>query len=423
MFDTAEIKVRAGNGGDGAINFRHEKYVPFGGPDGGDGGNGGNVIIIADRSITNLLTFRRKARYRADHGGNGAGRKKHGARGRDVSLSVPVGTMVLDRDETGGDIVLGDLDEDGRRVVVVIGGRGGQGNTHFASSTNQTPRLAQKGETGKECLLRLELRLIADVGIIGYPNAGKSTLLAAASAAKPKIASYPFTTTDPIVGVVEVGADAGAGETFVLAEVPGLIEGAHSGRGLGHDFLRHATRTRVLIHLVDGSAATPADDLATVNSELGLFDTGLAGKPQLVVVNKIDLPEVRDRLPELEKSFRAVGISPLAISAASGEGVAELMRRAFEMLAAATPVETEVAEKVFRPQPLGGSVSIERDGDGFRVTAPALERIVARADLSDSTVRLQIRRRLGRLGINRALSKAGVAVGDRVRCGDFEWEY
>ena len=418
MFDTAEITVRAGNGGDGAISFRHEKYVPFGGPDGGDGGNGGNVIIAADRGITNLLAFQGKTRYRADHGGNGGGRKKHGARGRDVVLTVPVGTLVLDHDEAGGDVVLADLDEDGHRVTVTTGGRGGQGNIHFASSTNQTPRIAQKGEAGEKRFLRLELRLIADVSIIGYPNAGKSTLLAAASAAKPKIAGYPFTTTGPIVGVVEIGH-----ETFVLAEVPGLIEGAHSGRGLGHDFLRHATRTRVLIHLVDGSAAEPADDLATVNSELGLFDTGLADKPQLVVVNKIDLPEVRERLPELEKSFRAVGISPVAISAASGEGVADLMRRAFEMLAAATPVEPEVAEKVFRPQPRGDGISVERDGDGYRVTAPALERIVARADLSDSAVRLQIRRRLGRLGINRALSKAGVGDGDRVRCGDFEWEY
>ncbi len=418
MFDTAEITVKAGNGGDGAINFRHEKYVPFGGPDGGDGGNGGSVVIIADHSITNLLSFRRQVRYLADHGGSGAGRKKHGARGRDVILAVPIGTVILDRNETGGDIVLGDLDDNNRRMVVVSGGRGGRGNTHFASSTNQTPRLAQKGEVGQERLLRLELRLIADVGIIGYPNAGKSTLLAAASAAKPRIAGYPFTTIDPIVGIVEVGI-----ETFIMAEVPGLIEGAHSGRGLGHDFLRHATRTRMLIHLVDGSAAAPDDDLATVNSELGLFDNVLASKPQLVVVNKIDLPEVRSRLPELRNSFRAVGISPVAISAANGEGVAELMQRTFEMLATTTPVEPEVKEKIFRPSPPGDGISVERDGDGFLVTAPALERIVARSDLSDSAVRLQIRRRLGRLGINRALNKAGVAIGDRVRCGGFEWEY
>ncbi|MEE8353961.1 MAG: GTPase ObgE [Dehalococcoidales bacterium] len=418
MYDTAEITVRAGNGGDGAVSFRHEKYVPFGGPDGGDGGNGGNVVIVADRSITNLLAFRRKVRYRATHGGNGSGRKRHGARGRDVVLSVPVGTVVLDRDEAGGDIVLGDLEVDGRRVEVVVGGRGGRGNTHFASSTNQTPRLAQKGDVGEERFLRLELRLIADVGIVGYPNAGKSTLLATASAAKPKIADYPFTTTDPIVGIVAIGH-----RTFVLAEIPGLIEGAHSGRGLGHDFLRHATRTRVLIHLVDGSAAAPADDLATVNSELGLFDTGLAGKSQLVAVNKIDLPEVRARLPELEATFGAVGIAPAAISAATGEGVSELMRRAFDMLAAAPPAGFEVTEKVFRPQPRGDGVAVERDADGFRVAAPELERLVARADLSDTAVRLQLRRRLGRLGVNRALKKAGAVDGDRVRCGDFEWEY
>jgi len=418
VFDTAEITVRAGSGGDGAVSFRHEKYVPFGGPDGGDGGDGGNVIIVADRSITNLLTFHRKASYQASHGADGGSRKKHGARGRDVSLSVPVGTVVLDRHEAGGDIVLGDLDKDGCRVIAAAGGRGGQGNTHFASSTNQAPRLAQKGGAGEERILRLELRLIADVGIIGYPNAGKSTLLASASAAKPKIAGYPFTTTDPIVGVVAVGH-----ETFVLAEIPGLIEGAHRGRGLGHDFLRHATRTRVLIHLVDGSAAAPVDDLATVNSELGLFDTGLAGKPQLVAVNKIDLPEVRSRLPELEKSLRVVGIEPVVISAASGEGVDELMQRAFDILKAIPPIEFEVTEKVFRPRPHGDGVTVERDEDGFRVAAPALERLVARADLSDAQVRLQLRRRLGRLGVNRALAKAGAVDGDRVRCGDFEWEY
>ena len=419
MFDTAEITVRAGNGGDGAINFRHEKYVPFGGPDGGNGGNGGNVVIVADRSITNLITFQRKARYRAETGGNGTGRKKHGARGRDTVLSVPLGTVILERNEEAGDIVLGDLDEEGQRAIVATGGRGGLGNTHFASSTNQTPRLAQKGGFGVERLLKLELRLIADVGIIGYPNAGKSTLLSTASAAKPKIAGYPFTTTDPVVGVVDVGH-----ETFVLAEIPGLIEGAHSGRGLGHDFLRHATRTRVLIHLVDGSAVAPADDLATVNSELGLFDTGLADKPQLVTINKIDLPEVQDRLPELMESFGAVGITPLAISAASGEGVTELMRQAFEMLEASAPVVIEVDEKVFRPQPQSDGVSVERDETGvFLVKAPALERLVARADLGDSAVRMQLRRRLGRLGINRALLKAGADDGDRVRCGDFEWEY
>lgn len=424
MFDTAEITVRAGNGGDGSINFRHEKYVPFGGPDGGDGGNGGDVIIVADHSVTNLMTFRRKARYKADHGGGGTRRKMHGARGREIILLVPVGTVIHEFNEESGDIILGDLAEEGQRLTVANGGRGGLGNVHFASSTNQTPRLAQKGGYGQERQLRLELRLIADVGIIGYPNAGKSTLLAMASAAKPKIAGYPFTTTDPIVGVVEVSVGASAVATFVLAEIPGLIEGAHSGRGLGHDFLRHATRTRVLIHLIDGSTEAPADDMATVNSELGLFDTGLGDKPQVVVINKIDKPETLERLPELLMTFKAIGIEPLVISGATGEGVAELMKQAFDMLAVVEPVEIEVTEKVFRPKPQGDGVTVERDEDGvFIVKAPALERLVARADLGDSSVRLQLRRRLGRMGINRALLRAGADDGALVRCGDFEWEF
>ena len=418
MFDITEIVVRAGSGGDGMIGFRREKFVPFGGPDGGDGGDGGNVIVTADSAITNLLAFRRKGFYQAGRGKNGQGSKKHGKRGKDLVVGVPVGTMVLDRGRPGNDVLIADLDQTGQQVVVARGGRGGLGNTHFASSTNQAPRIAQKGEDGEERSLLLELRLIADVGIIGYPNVGKSTLLTAASAAKPKIDNYPFTTREPVVGVAEVGMD-----TFVLAEIPGLIDGAHLGRGLGHDFLRHATRTRVFIHVVDGSSASPAEDMARVNTELGLFDASLGRKPQLVVVNKIDLPEVRARLSEVQDTFSGVGIVPLLISAVTGEGVLELMTRTKDMLKQVGDTGKESPGKVFRPRPRSERVTVKKEGDTFVINAPALERIVARVGVTDAEVRRQLNRQLDGLGVNQALKKAGAVPGDRVRCGELEWEW
>jgi len=418
MFDVANITVRAGAGGDGAISFRREKFVPFGGPDGGDGGDGGNIVLMADTTITNLLVFGKKALYKAERGGNGQGSKKHGKRGKDLVLSVPVGTLVLDEEQSGNDALSADLEQAGQRAIVARGGRGGQGNTHFASSTNQAPRIAQKGEPGEEKTLLLELRLIADVGIIGYPNVGKSTLLASASAAKPIIADYPFTTREPVVGVVEVGMD-----TFVLAEVPGLIEGAHSGRGLGHDFLRHATRTRIFLHVVDGSSPSAAEDMTRVNTELGLYDATLARKPQLVVVNKIDLPEVRARLGEMVDMFRSIGIEPMAVSAVTGEGVTELMARAHDVLKQVGDINSEPPAKVFRPGPRGRRVVVSKDGDTFVIQAVALERLIARSDIADSAVRWQLNQQLERLGINRALKKSGAVPGDKVRCGEMEWEW
>jgi len=418
LFDTAEIVVKAGDGGSGAISFRREKFVPYGGPDGGDGGRGGDVVFIAETGITNLLTFRRKAFYKAGRGGNGGGRKKHGARGKDIVLMVPLGTVISETDISGDVIILGDLEGPGQRVIVAYGGKAGIGNTHFASSTNQAPRIAQKGEPGEEKNLHLELRLIADVGIIGYPNVGKSTLLGAASAARPGIASYPFTTKEPIVGVINVGL-----ETFVLAEIPGLIEGAHAGRGLGHDFLRHATRTRMFIHLVDGSSETPVEDMVQVNTELGLFDAALARKPQLVVVNKIDLPEVQARLPEIKRTFSDTGIVPVPVSAETGEGVTGLMKRAMQILRDEGDRGKEVPGKVFHPQPKREAVTVSMEEDIFVVNAPGLERIVARGDITSPMVRAQLNRQLTRLGVNRVLKKAGAKPGDRVRCGELEWEW
>ena len=420
MFDRVEIVIKAGNGGDGVVSFRREKFVPFGGPDGGDGGHGGDVVIKADAAVTNLRSFKHKRYYQAAAGGGGRGKRQHGKKGQDLVLTVPIGTMVLNKLQIGGDSLIADLEVSGQQLVVVEGGRGGLGNVHFASSTNQAPQIAQKGEPGEEKSIILELRLIADVGIIGYPNVGKSTLLAAASAAKPKIASYPFTTLEPILGAVEVGQ-----ESLVLAEIPGLIDGAHLGRGLGHDFLRHIVRTKIIIHLIDGNSASLLEDMMRVNAELGLFDSVLAKKPQLVAVNKIDLPQVRVRLAEIKGAFAELG-TVFFISAATGEGVTELMvetMKLLEKVTAAKEVDKEVPRKVFRPEPWGIDTSLRREGDTFVVVAPTLERIMTRMDITSLDGRRQLKRQLTRLGVSQSLEKAGIKPGDRVRCGDLEWEW
>jgi GTP-binding protein len=421
VFDWTEIKVRAGSGGDGAVSFRHEKYVPFGGPDGGDGGDGGDVIIEADSSVTSLRLFKQKRFFCAGDGKPGAGRKRHGKKGKDQIIAVPLGTVVLPKVQIGDDNLIADLDAAGERVVVAHGGKGGLGNVHFASATSQAPQIAQKGEPGEECSLILELKLIADIGIIGYPNVGKSTLLSAISAAKPKIASYPFTTLEPVLGVAESD-----GRSVVVAEIPGLVDGAHLGRGLGHDFLRHVARTKVLIHLIDGSSASPSEDLVRVNTELGLFDSALAKKPQLAVINKIDLEPVRERRAKITDDLKGVGVFPQFISAVTGEGVPELMATAVKMLGqvAATRERGEkVTKKVFHPRPRGAKVSVHKDGNTFVVVAPELERIVARVDISHPVVYAQVRHEFDRLGASQALKKAGAEPGDKVRCGGVEWDW
>ncbi|MBA7632546.1 GTPase Obg [subsurface metagenome] len=346
MFDRTEITVKAGDGGDGIVSFRHEKFVPFGGPDGGDGGDGGDVVVMVDQSVTSLRAFRGRRHFKAANGKNGGGKDKHGRKGESLTLTVPVGTVVSYKSQIGGDSLIADLDQSGQSVVVAKGGKGGRGNARFATSTNQAPQIAEEGGVGEENAIILELKLIADVGVIGYPNVGKSTLLAAVSAAKPKIASYPFTTLEPVLGMVEVGR-----QSFILAEIPGLIDGAHLGKGLGHDFLRHIVRTRVLIHLLDGGSPSPAEAMAQVNTELSLFDSALAKKPQLVAVNKIDLPQVSARRDELEESFAAVGTRVFFVSAVSGQGIPELMAETVKMLQSAPRPEVGKRKKVFRPQP------------------------------------------------------------------------
>ncbi len=322
FIDEVKIRVIAGDGGRGCVSFRREKFVPRGGPNGGDGGAGGDVIAVADPQLTTLLDLRYQKQYKAGRGEHGMGKDCHGRRGEDRVIQVPVGTII--RDAASGDLI-GDLKTTGQRLVIAAGGRGGKGNAHFVSSTNRSPRFAQPGEPGQDRELEIELRLLADVGIIGLPNAGKSTLIAAISAVRPKIADYPFTTLVPNLGVV--GYDDG--KSFVVADIPGLIEGAHAGQGLGHKFLRHVTRTALLIHLIDASGLDKNDPLApwkTINRELELFDPELAKKPQIVVANKIDLPEARAGAKAMAKKLPKAYQPLQLISAATTEGVRQLVR-------------------------------------------------------------------------------------------------
>ena len=421
MYDRVEISVKAGDGGDGVVSFRREKYVPFGGPDGGDGGDGGNVVIKADSGITDLKMYRQHKLYKAEKGENGKGQKKHGKSGNDLVLLVPVGTIALGISGTAEELLIADCEEPGQEEIVALGGRGGQGNTHFATSTNQAPRIAQKGEKGEERTLVLEMRLIADVGIIGFPNAGKSTLLSKVSAAHPKIAAYPFTTLEPVLGVVEAGMDE-----FIIAEIPGLVEGAHLGKGLGHDFLRHIVRTRVLIHLVDGTSETPVEDMIRVNNELNLYDPELARKPQIVAVNKIDLPGMKDRLDDIETEFGHAGVSVLFISAETGAGIQYLVDETRDLLEKSGKrirAGKKVPSAVFRPQPRQTEATIKKDGDIYVVNSLDLERIITGVDMTSDEVRRQLQRPMSRYGVTRALEKAGIKPGDKVRCGDYEWEW
>ncbi len=401
------------------VGFRREMYVPFGGPDGGDGGRGGNVIVRADRSTDSLRYYQQRKIFRAENGHNGAGRQKHGKDGKDVVLAVPPGTMIF-TEEDGNRMKLADLEKDGDKVVIAEGGKGGWGNVHFKSSTNQAPRIALRGEKGEEKTIRLEMRIIADAGIIGYPNAGKSTLLARASAAKPKVAGYPFTTLEPVLGVVETGMDS-----FVMAEIPGLIEGAHLGKGLGHDFLQHAMRTKIFIHMVDGTSGTPAEDMMKVNGELAMFDASLAQKPQIVAVNKIDLPEVKEKLKSLKEEFSGAGIRAHYVSAATGEGVDGLMAEAMKVLKAqqAEAKKVELPVKVFRPQPREDRVKVAREGDVWVVKASWLDRLIAGGGATAEELRGQLNQQLSRLGAEKTLERAGVKAGDKIRCGDLMWEW
>ena len=421
FLDRVTIWIRAGDGGDGAATFRREAHVPRGGPDGGDGGRGGSIVLKVDPGLTTLRDFRYKHHFRAEPGGRGLGAKRHGKSGADLVLAVPPGTGVLD-DATGE--LLADLVATGQSATIARGGRGGLGNVHFATATHRTPRHAQKGEPGEERWLRLELRLIADVGLVGLPNAGKSTILAALTAARPKIASYPFTTLEPNLGVMSLGDEDDRRPT--IADVPGLIEGASAGAGLGHAFLRHVERTRVLVHVVDGSARDPEWDFGVIREELRLHDPALLEKPLVVAFNKMDLAEARDAWPAFAAARRSERLPCLAVSADTGDGLDALRGLLADLLPdaagmAAEPEPTGVV--VHRLDAAGDGFTLEREDDAFRVRGRRIERIAVQTnfDVEESAERFQ--RDLDRLGIDGALRRAGVQPGDTVRIGrvEFEW--
>ncbi len=428
FLDRVTIFVKAGNGGDGAATFRREAHVPRGGPDGGDGGRGGSIHLRVDAGQTTLRDFRYKHHFKATPGGRGERARRHGAAGEDLVLDVPPGTAVFD-DETGE--LLADLFAVGQSAQIARGGRGGLGNTHFKTSTHQAPKHAQKGEPGEERRLRLELRLIADIGLVGLPNAGKSTLLAALTAATPKIADYPFTTLEPNLGVLDLSdrADPGADERRpTIADVPGLIEGASSGAGLGHAFLRHVERTRVLLHVVDGSGRDPAWDHDVIREELRAHDPALLEKPILVVFNKLDRPAAVDAWPAFRAARRAAGEDVVAISATEGTGLQELRARIAELLPSAdelgTPPEP-AGVVVHRIEGMGDGFAVDVESDGaFRVRGKRIERVAAQTnfEIEESAERFQ--RELARLGIDDELRRRGIAAGDLVRIGstELEWE-
>jgi GTPase len=421
FLDEARIFVRSGDGGKGAMHFRREKYVPLGGPDGGDGGQGGSIIFRADNGLNTLFTFRRNRRFVAPNGDAGGPSRMHGKNGEDTIVKVPVGTVLVDGDS--GEL-LGDLNREGQTLQVARGGRGGLGNVHFKSSTNQAPHFAEKGEPGQERWIDLELKVIADVGLIGFPNAGKSTLLSVMSAAHPKIADYPFTTLSPNLGVVDTGDF-----DFVAADIPGLIEGAHEGVGLGHEFLRHIERTLILVHVVDGSVADPLEAFRQVNQELRQYDESLMQKPQIVVVNKLDLPAAQSRWPELRTAFADQGYESLALSAVTRDGVDALIFRLAQFLTeerrlAATPAVEDVEVETIVIKPPSSHFEVERKRKTFHVTGEDVERLAVMTDTSSDEALYRLQRRLKQMGVITALERAGAREGSKVHIGtvEFAWD-
>jgi GTP-binding protein len=419
FFDQARIYVKGGDGGNGVVAFRREKFVPRGGPFGGNGGRGGNVVLYVDPNLNTLYNLQHNVHHRAERGVHGSGALKMGANGKDLRIAVPPGTLV--RDGETGDVVA-DLTRPGQEYVAARGGRGGRGNAAFKTARQNAPHIAEKGEPGDEHWLALELKLVADVGIAGVPNAGKSTLLSMVSAARPKIADYPFTTVAPTLGVAEVDH-----RQIVLVDIPGLLEGAHEGVGLGLEFLRHVERTRLLIHLLNGASPDPLGDFEAINQELTLFKPGLAAKPQIVVLNKLDLPEARTQWPQIEAAMQAKGLPVMAISAATGENVRPLLYRVQQMLAELPPEEEPLEEVV--------EISPGPDRKAFTVLHPAahewlvtgieIERAAAMTNWGYYEATLRFQRILQALGITETLRTRGVEEGDTVRIGAVElvWGY
>ncbi|MDE0183401.1 MAG: GTPase ObgE [Caldilineaceae bacterium] len=416
FFDRAKIHVQAGAGGNGIVAFRREKFVPKGGPAGGTGGRGGDVYVIADSDLNTLHSFQRKVHFRAGRGRHGGGNQKAGATGEDLLIPVPVGTVVRIAES---DTVLADLVRADERALVARGGRGGRGNAAFKSGRNRAPRLAENGEVGEARWLALELKIVADAGIVGVPNAGKSTLLSVISQARPKIAEYPFTTVVPSLGVADVNH-----VQIVFADIPGLLEGAHDGVGLGLDFLRHVERSRVLVHLLNGASPDPLGDFEVINQEMTLFNPALAERPQLVVLNKIDLAEARAIWPQLQEKLAERGHELHAISAVTGENVQQLLyqvKTLLDALPAADRTETVETLPVLSPEEDERAFSITRlEHDLWLVEGVAIERVAQMTNWDYYEAGMRFQRILAATGITDALREEGIEDGDRVQIGVVE---
>lgn len=419
--DYVKINVKSGDGGNGAVSFRREKYVAAGGPDGGDGGKGGDVYFFVDPDANTLVEFRFKKKFKAENGKNGEGAHRYGRSGEDLHIGVPIGTIIRDAETNQ---VLADLSEKGQEELILPGGRGGKGNSHFATSTRQAPRFSQDGEKGLEKELVLELKLLADVGLVGFPNVGKSTFLSRTTSATPKIANYHFTTLEPNLGVVK----SSYGDSFVIADIPGIIEGASQGTGLGLQFLRHIERTRLLLHVIDVSGAegrNPVEDFNTINEELKQYSEKLAARKQIIVANKIDSMQDENLYKELEEMAKEKGIEIYKISAVTGEGIEELLKHVSEVLKTLPKedvVEVVGGKKVYT---LEDEIpfTITREDGMWIVDGPGVQKIMRRVNLEDNESMYYFQKCLDELGVNKALKEAGVKEGDTVKVVDWELEW
>lgn len=423
FIDKARIFVKAGNGGNGVVSFRREKYVPAGGPDGGDGGRGANIIMVADTGLRTLMDFKYKKKYSAQHGEDGSKKKRAGKNGEDLILSVPEGTVI--RDEKTG-LIIADLKKAGDKAVVARGGYGGKGNQHFANAVRQAPAFAKSGTDGQERWITLELKMIADVGLLGFPNVGKSTFLSVVTSAKPKIANYHFTTLTPNLGVVQTRH----GESFVIADIPGIIEGAVDGVGLGHDFLRHVERTKVLIHIVDISGIEgrdPIDDFEKINEELRLYNEKLASRSQIVVANKSDLLFDDTIYENFKKTMEEKGYEVFKMSAVTRDGVDQVIDRVSQLLNEVEDVELVSQEEMYRPEldvDDEGGLKVEIDEDGiYVVTGKELRRIMYSVNFDDMESLQFFQAQMESKGVFDMLRQAGIEDGDTVKIYELEFEF
>ena len=419
--DYAKITIKSGNGGDGAVTFRREKYVAAGGPDGGDGGRGGSIYFRVDPNANTLIDFRYTKKFKAQSGENGSGGHKYGRSGEDLYINVPIGTIIKDA-ETGK--IVADLSQEGQEELVLKGGRGGKGNSHFATATRQVPRFAQAGEDGEEKEVILELKLLADVGLLGFPNVGKSTFLSVVTDAKPKIANYHFTTIEPNLGVVKLQS----GDSFVIADIPGIIEGASEGVGLGIQFLRHVERTRLLLHVIDISGIEgrdPVKDFYTINDELKSYSEKLSARKQIIVANKIDVMQDDTGLKELEELAKKEGLELFKISGVTGQGVSELLNRVSEVLKTLPKEEIVEAEErvVYTLEDDKDDFTVSKEGDTFVIEGKAINRLMGRINIDDNESMYYFQKNLKSLGIEDELKRQGIKEGDYVKILNwtFEW--